>query len=261
MPATLNPYSYGVNNPILHSDPSGEIAPIIAAMLISGAVTGGIEMVSQLVQYSGNFHCLNWAQIGMAAGAGVVGGLFGFYGAALGVSLGGTGFLGAMIAGGFGGAAAGIGMRTTQTAISGDWSNWQGDIFNPAQVATNLAFGAAGGAVGYGISQISLSKFFSGDKFSEISNSKYLLRKSGDGGPAGFAAYDVKTGKAIYRVDLEGNSHFGLRPPHLHLAKWNIPPGGETVFNGWGRRLGKDVFSYNKIKAAVISIFIRNVKY
>ncbi|OJX47348.1 MAG: hypothetical protein BGO78_17960 [Chloroflexi bacterium 44-23] len=59
MPATLNPYTYGINNPILHSDPSGKIAPIIAAMLISGAVTGGIEMVSQLVLYSGSFHCLN----------------------------------------------------------------------------------------------------------------------------------------------------------------------------------------------------------
>lgn len=90
----------------------------------------------------------------MAAGAGVVGGLFGFYGAALGVSLGGAGFLDTMIAGGFGGAPAGIGIRTTQPAISADWSNWQGDIFNPTRVVTDLACGAAGGAVGYGVQQV-----------------------------------------------------------------------------------------------------------
>jgi hypothetical protein len=71
-----------------------------------------------------------------------------------------------MFAGGFGGAAAGIGMRTTQTAISGDLSNWQGDIFNPAQVATDLELGAAGGVVGWN----SIRLQFSGDQQPESWN-------------------------------------------------------------------------------------------
>ena len=38
MPSTQNDYAYGVNNPILHTDPSGEIAPIIAAMITGGVI-------------------------------------------------------------------------------------------------------------------------------------------------------------------------------------------------------------------------------
>lgn len=159
MPATLNAYSYGVNNPILHTDPSGQIAPIIAAMLIGGVVTGGIEMISELAQNSWNFNCLNWARIGVAAGAGAIGALFGFAGAAFGISIGGSGLFGAILAGGFSGLFGGIGMRTAQTAISGDWSNWQSRIFDPGQMVADVAFGAAGGAIGYGVQRL-VSGFF-----------------------------------------------------------------------------------------------------
>lgn len=41
-PATLQPYLYVVNNPVLLTDPSGEIAPLLLLGLAGGAIGGGI---------------------------------------------------------------------------------------------------------------------------------------------------------------------------------------------------------------------------
>jgi len=147
-PATLNPYSYVINNPVHLTDPSGEIAPILAAMLISGAVSGGIDIISQLAQNSWNIHCVSWGRFAGAVGAGAIGGLIGFYAPA--ASAGITGLVKLMMLGGVGGAASEIGGRAVMTAVSGDLSNWQENIFSFKRVVTDFAFGAAGGAIGYG---------------------------------------------------------------------------------------------------------------
>lgn len=41
-PRTLNPYAYGVNDPLAQPDPNGEVVPLIAAdALVGGAVGTG----------------------------------------------------------------------------------------------------------------------------------------------------------------------------------------------------------------------------
>jgi hypothetical protein len=123
-------------------------------MLIGGLVSGGINMGMQyFMMQPGSFeqfmHCLNWAQVGIAAGAGAIGGLFGFYGSGLGASLLGSGLLGSMGAGALGSMLAGAGYRTANAAFSGNWQGESGNIFDPKALITDFVFGAVGGGVGY----------------------------------------------------------------------------------------------------------------
>jgi len=100
IPQTLNPYTYALNNPILYSDPSGEIIPLLlfAAVGLGGGVLGGLGYYG-LETWLGGDTCAQW-DWGEAAFWGITGGV-------LGIPLGlGAGWLGSL-AGWWGGTSAG----------------------------------------------------------------------------------------------------------------------------------------------------------
>ncbi len=77
-----NTYTYALNNPLILTDPTGEIVPLILGAMISGALWGaGIDIAIQLLTNGGRFDCLNWNQVMSsalwgAAFGGVLGALF-----------------------------------------------------------------------------------------------------------------------------------------------------------------------------------------
>ncbi len=68
-PATLHPYQYAVNNPILYTDPSGEFVWIVAG----AALGAGIDLGIQLLLNGGNWDCVNWWSVGISGLAGATG--------------------------------------------------------------------------------------------------------------------------------------------------------------------------------------------
>ncbi|MGQ9683063.1 MAG: RHS repeat-associated core domain-containing protein [Anaerolineae bacterium] len=82
LPATRHPYAYGLNDPLLYTDPSGEVPPILVALGIGvgtgaaiGAVGGGLNSVLKnpgrsIAEYArdGAF----WRSVGVGAASGVV---------------------------------------------------------------------------------------------------------------------------------------------------------------------------------------------
>ena len=80
-PATLQPYLYVVNNPVLLTDPSGEIAPLLLLGLAGGAIGGGIYGFGSQVVHNLNQGMCFWdalttnisaGQIALYAGAGAL---------------------------------------------------------------------------------------------------------------------------------------------------------------------------------------------
>jgi len=74
MPATLHPYVYALNNPVLYTDPSGEFAfiPLIIAA-VAGGVLGGVGYYG-LEQHLSEDVCAewNWYEAALWGGAGAV---------------------------------------------------------------------------------------------------------------------------------------------------------------------------------------------
>jgi len=82
VPATLNPYVYALNNPVMYTDPSGEVIPLLALLalgLAGGALGGvgyyGIETVANANPCTGPEWNWNqaafWGTIGAPIGAAV----------------------------------------------------------------------------------------------------------------------------------------------------------------------------------------------
>src|SRR6185503_5236604 len=64
----VNVYAYVEGDPAAKSDPEGEFGVV-------GAVIGaGFDLGMQLLGNGGNFHCVNWTQVGVSAALGAVGG-------------------------------------------------------------------------------------------------------------------------------------------------------------------------------------------
>ncbi len=231
-------------------------------------------MISQLSQVSWSFRCLNWAEIGFAVGAGAVGGMLGFAGAALGASIAGSGLMGALLAGSMGGLASGVGIRTAQTALSGNWENWQNDIFNPCQMAADLAFGAVGGGVGYGVRY--LSRGFAQSPSNISVGSTIFPRNPPNphgklGGPAHQAEIKkitryLKDNKIAYRTEFKINTPNGYKPYRLiDLAAFDSE-GNPMIFYQVGkgtmsnipvireRRAITDIFEYSGYEIPIIFI-------
>ena len=109
LPGTQHPYAYGLNNPVLFTDPSGEIVPLVIAaaalMGIAGGALGGLGYYGLHGLLTDPCFEWNWKEAAFWAGAGAL------MGAALGpIALGGWWI----------GAQAGLWGMTANAACGGD---------------------------------------------------------------------------------------------------------------------------------------------
>lgn len=131
LPSTLNGYSYANNNPIRYFDPSGKlITELLVTALVGALIGGGIDLVVQLSSNGWKLDCVDWKDVGIAAGAGAVAGLVGFitFGAMTAVL--GTGLFAEIAAGAVSGVFAGQYVRMTPAALSGKEQDAKNALFN-----------------------------------------------------------------------------------------------------------------------------------
>jgi len=155
-PSTLNAYAYVTNNPVLMSDPSGEIAPLLVAAGLGGLIGAGIDAGVQLynmqpTSFGQAIRCMNWGEVGVSFGAGAVAGLTGFTVFSGVTALMGTGFLANVAAGAFSGVVAGQYGRLTELVLSGQISQTGAVLFRPQDIVLDAAIGGLFGGLAYGI--------------------------------------------------------------------------------------------------------------
>jgi len=83
-PQSLNRYAYGLDNPVLYTDPSGHCGYLCAglAMTLAGAIYfGGIDVLKQLSENDGRWDCINWSDVAKYTLAGAM------FGASLAIAL------------------------------------------------------------------------------------------------------------------------------------------------------------------------------
>lgn len=137
MPGTFNSaYSYGLNNPIFNTDPSGRILPIVAAMIVGALIGGTMNAILNKGNFVENF------LVGAVAGA-----VAGAVGYGVGLAIGGTGsLLGAIGKGAAVGALSSGAATTTSILIKG------GDVTssdNLGRIGLSMLIGGiVGGAIG-----------------------------------------------------------------------------------------------------------------
>ena len=149
IPASLHPYAYAANNPLLYTDPSGEIAPLLLAMGIGAAIGGVGGGIGYAATHPGQdyFHSSGFYQaVGVGAASGAIAGGVGFGVGALFPA--GGGFAYSVGAGMVSGAAASGAGQITANALTPcvEWNSGVGQ----AMIFGGFTGGLAGGA-GYGI--------------------------------------------------------------------------------------------------------------
>ncbi len=179
---SFNRYAYALNNPLVYTDPDGE-NPILIAAIIVGAYLGGSAA------NDGNFNPIKWDWYNAKTYGGiVVGGLAGWAGASVGLSVGASamaggattfeaGIAGGMMGGMVSGAINGAGM----TALAGgSFNDIMGGMVQGAVIGSFS--GALSGGVGAAIGD------FSGVPGSGFKNAVYEIGHSVlKGGAQGFA--------------------------------------------------------------------------
>ncbi len=151
----FNRYSYCLNNPLLYTDPDGEIAHVIIGAAIGGFINLGIKAIQ------GKIHNPKDAFVafGIGAAAGALGAATG--GAAFVAAGGGTGGLGGFLAGA---AAGAVGYAASSPIQSIGNSMYFGDpMMTPKEYFTGIAIGGAlGGATNGAIALMNGRTFWNG---------------------------------------------------------------------------------------------------
>jgi RHS repeat-associated protein len=144
----LNRYSYILNNPLLTSDPSGEIAPFLVAIAYGALMGATISSVTYTLTAGLNF---TWKGLGNATAMGAIGGALGGGMGALGGGLGtfGNSFGYNMI--------SNIASTSMTSAIYGSKLTW-------GTVVGSVAGAALGGAMGNSFGKYSSSTLINGAK-------------------------------------------------------------------------------------------------
>jgi RHS repeat-associated protein len=218
-------YAYVNNNPVNGVDSTGHcidgistyICIVLAGAAIGAVVSYGAQVAGNIAEngWSGEaFTDVDGASIAAAAVAGAVGAGVGIAGAAIA----GTGLVATMATGAVAGVASGQASRATGNVLAGQ--DIGSGLGNPADMLIDGMVGGALSGAGYGAGNILQSKFYTGD-LPTSSSSRYLLRKQS----ASFVNYDPKTGRANYRVDLEGRVHMEdiqLLIPRQHHPVYQI---------------------------------------
>ena len=76
-----NNYAYAMNNPLMYTDPSGEILWLIPALIfvakaaIVGAAIGAVSYTASIALSNGGFNNWNWGQFGKSVGFGAISGV------------------------------------------------------------------------------------------------------------------------------------------------------------------------------------------
>jgi RHS repeat-associated protein len=74
----MNTFLYVEGMPTAYTDPTGEIAPLLA-MGVGFIIGGGVDLITQLVSNGGNWKCVNWVDVGIAGVSSMsLGGRFGY---------------------------------------------------------------------------------------------------------------------------------------------------------------------------------------
>jgi RHS repeat-associated protein len=136
-------YSYCMGNPLKFTDPSGEIIPILAAVIIGALISGAMNVVQQGIASNWTFNNFNVASFIVSVAVGGATGAVGFgVGAGVGAAMKVTegvayGAIVGAISGGIGGFVSG-GLQVRE-----DWKlSWSAE-----GAVKGAIFGAAGGAV------------------------------------------------------------------------------------------------------------------
>jgi RHS repeat-associated protein len=159
LPVLQNAYPYAANNPLIFTDPSGEIIPIllaaVGATVAGGIISGGLNLLSQCIGYS-NFEectkCADWTAVGAAAGAGALAGLFGF-GVGLIAIPTGMGMGMAMFGGFLVGMASGQVFKIAELSLLGRQDQIPNELGHIDDMLVDGFIGSLGSAVGYGLFQ------------------------------------------------------------------------------------------------------------
>jgi RHS repeat-associated protein len=160
----INPWAYGYGNPTSFVDPDGRL-PILAVAAIVGAVIGAATYCVQNGIHVTSGHW--WAGLGIAAGSGAIAGLAG---GGAGIGIGAA--LGPSASASFGGMMAIGATSGLASTNAGYTSSWAGTAFAKAAggnfttsgyswsgLGKSMVTGAASGAVGGGITNISGSTY------------------------------------------------------------------------------------------------------
>lgn len=168
---SYNRYAYCFNNPLIYTDPDGEIANFI----IGGIIGGAVGLYTGLKTGATGWELAGYIGVGALAGAATSGV------SAIATSAGAVGITAAGMGGAAGGAIAGAG----NSAMSGG-NGW--DILSSA--SDGAALGAAGGSISHGIG-VSIGDF-SGVEGSGFKNAMYELGHSSlKGGAQGIGAGSI----------------------------------------------------------------------
>lgn len=248
VPATLHPYQYALNNPVLYVDPSGEIAPWLLAGLIGGAIGAAGGAINYMrSQRGGNLgdivkDACFWQSVGVGFVGGAVASLVGFAMPTLLPMLGfpSGGGLAAAIGMGVlsGGLSSGISQVTTNLLTGQEWHAGVGRA-----VGMGALTGGIAGGVGYGIKSL-VGAAPIGDVLEEG-----VIYRGGGTNPGNLTPGAGHQGQLSFRQTLSnpwplpegsipvlrpGKPYFAVdvnRLPYGSVILDNMPPGHVSVIN------------------------------
>jgi hypothetical protein len=170
-------YSYVRNNSLAYNDPSGHFLHIaIGAAIgavVGAAVSAGPQMIQNIRDGQPLTANIDPGEVLEAAAVGAAGGAVGAATFGVGTALMGTGLAGMVGSGAISGAIAGQASRAAGNVLNGQ--EITAGLGNPANIATDAALGAAGGAIAYGIGQLARSATAPAAGAAEAPTSQRLL--------------------------------------------------------------------------------------
>ncbi len=226
---SYNRYTYGYNNPLTFTDPSGEL-PFIAVAIIGAFVNTTVQATKGNLTSTGRF----WGAMGVGAASSIAG--YGA-GALVGSGLSISGAAGGALAGGAGGAAGGF--------VGGSGNAWvNGASFGDGLTAgfNGAVGGAIGGAIIGGISG-GIEAYRHDGNILNGNGSKYDLvapQQSQDG--------TIEVGEGMtYSTEYAqefSDEHFGIDPTGVDelIADGSVPDGYTTQGDYVKNTRGQSVF-------------------
>ena len=148
-PTSQNGYSYVYNNPLLYTDPSGEIIPLLAVAGVGFLIGAGGDLLVQMMSNGWNLRCVDLKEVLVSGVVGAVSGVTGFALAGVLAAGFGTGLVATIASGAIVGAATGIVSRGVTNALTGQ--DVLDGVFDPKAILRDALIGGVTAGLGYGI--------------------------------------------------------------------------------------------------------------